>query len=73
MNMHPNNSNPHYPSWDQRFHDQAIETIRARNANRIPPFTGRPERDTVINPDDITNLQIALGTARTVEELCEVI
>lgn len=71
--MHPNETNSHYPEWDQRFHDQAVEAIRNRNADRIPPFTGRPDRDTVIGHEDIINLQIALGTARTVEELCEVI
>lgn len=34
----------------------------------IPLFTGRPERTTAINGDDIANLTIALHTAKTLEE-----
>lgn len=31
-------------------------------------LTGRPERDTVISSDDITNLKIALNTASDLNE-----
>lgn len=34
----------------------------------IPFLGGRPERDTIINQDDITNLIIALNT-QTIEQL----
>ncbi|HEX2959645.1 MAG TPA: hypothetical protein VHO70_22605 [Chitinispirillaceae bacterium] len=35
----------------------------------IPFLSGRPERSTVINQDDCLNLQIALYTSKTMEEL----
>lgn len=35
----------------------------------IPFLSGRPERSTVINLDDCLNLQIALYTSKTMEEL----
>lgn len=35
---------------------------------RIPPLMGRPERETCINEDDILNLNIALNTAKTIDE-----
>lgn len=34
----------------------------------IPLFDGRPERENWINGDDILNLNIALNTARTIDE-----
>jgi hypothetical protein len=36
-------------------------------------LTGRPEREQVINDDDILNLRIAVETAETMEELLSVI
>jgi hypothetical protein len=38
-------------------------------SNPIPLFDGKPKRELVINPDDLLNLKIALGTSKTVEEL----
>jgi hypothetical protein len=35
----------------------------------IPFLGGRPERQTVIRPDDIVNLKIILNTTDSVEEL----
>lgn len=40
---------------------------------RIPLFGGRPERDTIIGSDDITNLQIALETCKTFKEFFTVV
>ncbi len=34
---------------------------------------GRPQRQTIINEDDITNLKIALGIARSVDEFVRMI
>lgn len=34
---------------------------------------GRPERDTVINEEDIMNLKIALATARSFEEFLSLV
>jgi hypothetical protein len=34
----------------------------------IPLYSGRPKRDTVINNDDILNLQIAIGVSSSIEE-----
>ncbi len=36
--------------------------------SRIPFLEGRPKRETAIDRDDLLNLQIALNTAKTVEE-----
>lgn len=40
---------------------------------RIPFMGGRPERDIVINSDDIINLQIAFGTCKTLKEFFAVV
>lgn len=39
----------------------------------IPWKGGRPERETVINDEDICNLKIALGTAQSLEHFLEVV
>lgn len=36
-------------------------------------LVGRPERDTVINEEDIANLKIAFETARTMEEFLSLV
>lgn len=35
----------------------------------IPMWSGRPARDRVIGPEDVTDLVIALNTARSLDEL----
>jgi hypothetical protein len=39
----------------------------------IPFLGGRPDRELVINGDDILNLQIALETSKTIKEFCLVV
>ena len=41
--------------------------------NSIPFLGGRPKRDTVINSDDIANLNIALNMAKTFKEFIELV
>ncbi len=38
-------------------------------ARSIPYLEGRPNRETAINHDDLLNLEIALNTCESVEEL----
>jgi len=44
------------------------KSTRKKTNSIFVELTGRPERDTVINDEDIANLKIALETARTLEE-----
>jgi hypothetical protein len=44
------------------------KSTRKKTNSIFVELTGRPERDTVINEEDIANLKIALETARTLEE-----
>ena len=55
--------------WDSRQHEQA-EAVAKPAAK---PLTGRPDRLTIINADDIINLKIALGTYESLEEFLEVV
>lgn len=36
----------------------------------IPFLSGRPNRELIINSDDIINLKIAFGIAKTINEFC---
>lgn len=47
---------------DEKEHAQSL-------ACRIPYMEGRPGRETAIDHDDLLNLEIALNTCETVEEL----
>lgn len=47
--------------WQDRFEGQVKELARHKRFH-IPLFDGRPNRETVINQDDIINLKIALNT-----------
>lgn len=40
-------------------------------SNKIALFTGRPQRSTIINQDDIINLHIALHKSESFEEFLE--
>ncbi|MBD3261782.1 MAG: hypothetical protein GF334_08990 [Candidatus Altiarchaeales archaeon] len=46
---------------------------RVLSKGSIPFKGGRPERDVIINDDDICNLKIALGTAQSLNEFLEVV
>ncbi|MBD3239899.1 MAG: hypothetical protein GF331_04885 [Chitinivibrionales bacterium] len=50
-------------------HDQGDRRFGIMHEERIPFLEGRPEREEPIDADDVTNLIIALHTARTLEEL----
>ncbi len=52
-------------------HDQNDRRSGVAHEERIPFLEGRPERDAPIGADDVTNLIIALHTARTLGELLE--
>jgi hypothetical protein len=39
----------------------------------IPFLCGRPNRDLIINEDDICNLKIAFGITNTIDELIKII
>ena len=62
--------------WGPRF-DEQVQEARALAAkpflNKIPFLGGRPARDRVIGKDDILDLTIALGTARSIEEFITLI
>lgn len=57
--------------YDDYRENREYQEDRARN--EIDFLSGRPERNTVIGSDDITNLQIALNTATTIDEFCVVV
>jgi predicted small metal-binding protein len=42
-----------------------------KNGNKISKMSGRPERKTSINNDDIINLKIDLNSCNTIDELLE--
>ncbi|NLE00978.1 MAG: hypothetical protein GX640_14015 [Fibrobacter sp.] len=39
---------------------------------QIPFMAGRPQREAVVNQDDIVNLQIACNTCNSIEEFIQV-
>lgn len=43
------------------------------NSFFIPFLEGRPERDTIINKEDILNLKIALNTAKSLQDFFSVV
>jgi len=59
--------------------DDIINEYKKRQGNltvirsNIPPFSGRPKRDKVISKDDITNISIALNSAKSLKELLTII
>jgi len=55
------------------FEDEGSEVEPEATRKYVALATGRPERETVINGDDHTNLRIALGQAQTVEEFLALI
>lgn len=57
--------------YDDYRENREYQEDRARN--EYPELSKRPERNTVINDDDIVNLQIALNTATTINEFCAVV
>jgi len=62
--------------WEARQHEQALEAQALSSKpwlTAIPLFEGRPERDTIINDDDIINLKIALGSSNSLESFLEVV
>ena len=48
-------------------------TPRILEAKKKELGADRPERETIIGHEDLLNLQIALGTARTIEEFVEMV
>jgi len=52
------------------MHKPLFDTSKSkpRWAYYIPPMSGRPNRDKVIDDDDICNLKIAIETSKTTEE-----
>jgi len=44
---------------------------RVSKQNRIPFLKGRPERDHVIDDEDLINLKIELETCKSLEEFVE--
>lgn len=52
------------------FKPNEIKSMR-KELERIEMLKGRPNRVTVINADDITNLKIALETSKSLEEFIE--
>lgn len=40
-------------------------------SGKIPPFTGRPDRDKPISDEDIVDLKIDLARANTFNEVCK--
>jgi len=48
---------------------RSIKLEHVLSSDYIPFMSGRPERETVIGKDDMMNLEIALNTSETVEEL----
>lgn len=61
--------------WDKRFDEQTKEAKALaakpwlRYGPPIPFGQGRPEREAVINSDDVLNVKIALETCESVERL----
>jgi hypothetical protein len=56
--MNPKDTKSEGSYWDHRFDDQAKVITES---SKIPWLGGRPERDTIIDKEDICNLKIALG------------
>ena len=48
--------------------EKALKLATPVKKDFIPLFSGRPLRDTVIGKEEILNLEIALNTARSLEE-----
>ena len=49
--------------WKKHINREAVAVMRSK----------RPKRDTVIGQEDIINLKIALGTAKTIEEFIKLV
>jgi len=47
--------------------DRRIKMVKVYRTKRMLFLSGRPERDTCINNEDIINLKIALATAQSLE------
>jgi hypothetical protein len=45
-----------------------LKVTKIRRRSIIPFMQGRPERDTIIQKDDITNLVILLNTCKNLDE-----
>ena len=58
-------------SYDPRTDYEELQEMQA--FSRSEKVSGRPERETIIQEDDITNLKIALGTAQSLEHFLEVV
>jgi hypothetical protein len=56
--------------WQDKF-DQQVKELARHKYFHIPLFDGRPDRDTVINQDDIINLKILLNSQITFKEFIE--
>lgn len=63
------------PDMDQFLDDVASRYERARSIleGMKPEELSKPDRETVINGDDITNLKIALGSANSLESFLEMV
>jgi len=62
------------PDMDQFIDDIAQRALEAGvfdNPQRA--LQNKPDRETVINRDDVTNLKIALGTADSLESFLEMV
>ncbi|HUI91351.1 MAG TPA: hypothetical protein VLX68_03795 [Chitinivibrionales bacterium] len=54
---------------ERKTSSQKKETVQSSVKRRIPFLCGRPRRETAIDHDDSLNLEIALHTCKTVDEL----
>jgi hypothetical protein len=54
---------------DRKTSSPKKEYVQASVKRHIPFLAGRPRRETPIDRDDVVNLEIALNTCKTVDEL----
>jgi hypothetical protein len=54
---------------DKKTSSPKKEFVQSSIKRHIPFLGGRPRRETTIDRDDVVNLEIALYTCKTVEEL----
>jgi len=62
--------------WDQNTFNKAAEEIAANqktNATIHIPEEKKPDREFKINQDDMTNLEIAFNTAKTIDEFLDMV
>lgn len=57
-------------SWDD---ETEVITTYKEEGGIVTDLSGRPERDTVINDEDVLNLKIALETATSLDELLAIL